>query len=93
MALELKALARRRGGERRLELRAHRAHRVRVEVGEKIVLRAGPYMKYSCTGCGGGWTYARLIGQIGRETLRRKNGQRLAADKDMTRSVPYFLRK
>jgi len=55
--------------------------------------RAGPYMKYSCTGCGGGWTYARLIGQIGRETLRRKNGQRLAADKDMTRSVPYFLRK
>lgn len=54
--------------------------------------RAGPYMKYACTGCGGSWTYARLIGQIGRETLKRRNGRPAAAG-DMTRSVPYFLRR
>lgn len=53
--------------------------------------RAGPYMKYSCAGCSASWTYARLIGQIGRETTRRKNAAR--EDQQMTKSVPQFLRR
>ncbi len=53
--------------------------------------RAGPYMKYSCAGCGASWTYARLIGQIGRETSRRRNAER--EERQMTKSVPQFLRR
>jgi hypothetical protein len=49
-------------------------------------------MKYACNGCGSAWTYARLIGQIGRETARRKN-ERLSPDDKMTRSLPQFLRR
>ena len=55
--------------------------------------RAGPYMKYACAGCGAGWTYARLIGQIGRETLRRKNARLTPGEQDLTKSVPQFLRR
>jgi len=55
--------------------------------------RAGPYMKYACAGCGAGWTYARLIGQIGRETMRRKNGRLSPDEEKMTKSVPAFLRR
>ena len=55
--------------------------------------RAGPYMKYACAGCGAGWTYARLIGQIGRETMRRKNGRLSPDEQEMTKSVPAFLRR
>ena len=55
--------------------------------------RSGPYMKYRCAGCGGSWTYARLIGQIGRETVRRKNERLSPAEEKMTRSLPYFLRR
>lgn len=55
--------------------------------------RPGPYMKYSCVGCGAAWTYARLIGQIGRETVRRKNERLSPAEEKMTRSLPYFLRR
>jgi hypothetical protein len=51
-------------------------------------------MKYACRSCGAAWTYARLIGQIGRETMRRKN-ERLSPDDtgNLTRSVPHFLRR
>ena len=55
--------------------------------------RSGPYMKYACAGCGAAWTYARLIGQIGRETVRRKNGRLSPGEDKMTRSLPYFLRR
>jgi transposase-like protein len=61
---------------------------------------SGPYMKYRCAGCGSAWTYARLIGQIGRETMRRKgsgsssSGDRLSPEDDkLTRSLPHFLRR
>jgi hypothetical protein len=54
--------------------------------------RSGPFMKYACAGCGGSWTYARLIGQIGRETVRRKN-ERLAPRDETERSLPQFLRR
>lgn len=55
--------------------------------------RSGPYMKYACAGCGSAWTYARLIGQIGRETLRRRNGDLTAGERRMTKSLPQFLRR
>jgi len=55
--------------------------------------RAGPYMKYACTGCGAGWTYARLIGQIGREATRRKNGRPSPEEEQLTKSLPHFLRR
>lgn len=55
--------------------------------------RAGPYMKYSCAGCGASWTYARLIGQIGRETTRRKNERLSSDEQNLTKSVPQFLRR
>jgi hypothetical protein len=62
--------------------------------------RSGPHMKYSCASCSASWTYARLIGQIGRETVRRKAapaspaGERLTPDEErMTRSLPHFLRR
>lgn len=55
---------------------------------------SGPYMKYACAGCGSAWTYARLIGQIGRETVKRKNERLSPADDDkLTRSLPQFLRR
>jgi hypothetical protein len=55
--------------------------------------RPGPHMKYACNGCGTAWTYARLIGQIGRETMRRKNGRLSPDEEKLTRSLPYFLRR
>jgi transposase-like protein len=59
--------------------------------------RSGPYMKYACASCGAAWTYARLIGQIGREVRRatsRPKGERVSpAEEKMTRSLPYFLRR
>ncbi len=55
--------------------------------------RSGPYMKYACAACGAAWSYARLIGQIGRETVRRKNGRPSPDEEKMTRSLPYFLRR
>ena len=61
--------------------------------------RSGPYMKYACNGCGGSWTYARLIAQIGRE-VRRKGGtsapgadRRSPEDDKIDRSLPQFLRR
>lgn len=50
-------------------------------------------MKYACNGCGTAWSYARLIGQIGRETMRRKNGRLSPEEEKLTRSLPYFLRR
>jgi transposase-like protein len=55
--------------------------------------RAGPHIKYACKACGTAWTYARLIGQIGRETMRRKNGRLSPDEEKLTRSLPYFLRR
>jgi hypothetical protein len=56
--------------------------------------RSGPYMKYACNGCGGSWTYARLIAQIGREVRKRGGTSALSADEEkMTRSLPQFLRR
>jgi transposase-like protein len=54
---------------------------------------AGPHMKYSCMSCDASWTYARLIGQIGRETMRRKNERLSPQESDMAKSVPAFLRR
>ena len=54
---------------------------------------SGPYMKYACAGCGSAWTYARLIGQIGRETVKRKNDRLSPADDKLERSLPQFLRR
>lgn len=54
---------------------------------------SGPYMKYACAGCGAAWTYARLIGQIGRETVKRKNERPSPDDDKLTRSLPQFLRR
>jgi hypothetical protein len=50
-------------------------------------------MKYACAGCGSAWTYARLIGQIGRETAKRKNERLSPADDKLERSLPQFLRR
>lgn len=55
--------------------------------------RAGPYMKYSCAGCSASWTYARLIGQIGRETNKRRNAELTREERAMTKSVPAFLKR
>jgi hypothetical protein len=59
--------------------------------------RSGPYMKYSCAGCGAAWTYARLIGQIGREVRRAASPQKAErlspGEEKMTRSLPHFLRR
>jgi hypothetical protein len=41
---------------------------------------SGPRMNYVCAGCGGAAMYSQLIGQIGREALRRKH-ERLSPDK------------
>jgi transposase-like protein len=55
--------------------------------------RSGPHMKYTCASCGSAWTYARLIGQIGRETTRRKNERLSPEEQNLTKSLPQFLRR
>ena len=41
---------------------------------------SGPRMNYLCAGCGSASMYSQLIGQIGREALRRKH-ERLGGQK------------
>ncbi len=59
--------------------------------------RSGPHIKYACARCGASWTYARLIGQIGREVRRTASGAKgeraSPSEEKMTRSLPHFLRR
>jgi hypothetical protein len=54
---------------------------------------SGPHMGYFCASCGSATIYAKLITQIGRETLRRKKERLSGEPQKQTDSLPSFLRR